>query len=302
MHQAIKQFPMEDGNGDTILGHTSLLPHTHDQWMHNWRLMLKHPRYIGIRVAYVLPILQLTHPDIIKKVLKTNPPKGFLYNTVLRPWLGDSVLLSTGSKWRRNRKLMTPALHGDQLRDHVITINACMSTLIGRLTAICINEQNNEESSNERNTEAIKQALHRYVADTAMQCIFSKTKPAIQQKHDSYNPCDTIKFMFHSLDKIVAKPHYYMDVLFTMTSAGRKAKREIEDIHKYADDIIEQRMRERRGQFGGEEKQNGFGEKRNRGGGLEIKGKADVLDALLAATDENGNGLSHQELRDEVSY
>lgn len=39
-----------------------------------------------------------------------NIRKNFLYD-MLRPWLGDGLLLSSGSKWHMKRKILTPTFH-----------------------------------------------------------------------------------------------------------------------------------------------------------------------------------------------
>ncbi|CAK1578179.1 unnamed protein product [Parnassius mnemosyne] len=62
-------------------------------------VILFHPKYIeGV----------VTHSEIITK--------GRSYD-FLRPWLGDGLLTSTGSRWRLHRKFLTPAFHFNILQN-----------------------------------------------------------------------------------------------------------------------------------------------------------------------------------------
>nr|WP_045997009.1 cytochrome P450 [Loktanella sp. S4079] len=59
-------------------------------------------------------------PDLIKKVLKTRPdqfPKSDRVGAGLRPLLGDSVFLTNGETWKRQRRIIDPAFDGGRLRD-----------------------------------------------------------------------------------------------------------------------------------------------------------------------------------------
>ena len=55
-------------------------------------------------------------------------PKGLTLYKVLRPWLGDGLLLSEGAKWKRNRKLITPAFHFGVLKTYINVFNECIDT------------------------------------------------------------------------------------------------------------------------------------------------------------------------------
>eukprot|EP00058_Branchiostoma_floridae_P018720 XP_002604209.1 hypothetical protein BRAFLDRAFT_73452 [Branchiostoma floridae] len=66
--------------------------------------------------------LMVVHPELAKEVLKTIEPKSRSYE-YLRPWLGDGLLLSKDEKWRRNRRLLTPAFHFEILRPYVRIYN-----------------------------------------------------------------------------------------------------------------------------------------------------------------------------------
>ena len=86
-----------------IFIHSSM---THEGLRRNteWTRMSKNGVY-----AYFLPfgqVLVLSHPDVIKKIMRTAEPKGFIPATgssykLLIPWLGQGLLTSSGKKWAR---------------------------------------------------------------------------------------------------------------------------------------------------------------------------------------------------------
>ena len=44
-------------------------------------------------------------------------PKDNVIYQFLRPWIGDGLLVSSGKKWHRNRRLLTRAFHFDVLKE-----------------------------------------------------------------------------------------------------------------------------------------------------------------------------------------
>jgi len=49
---------------------------------------------------------------------------------MLRPWLGDGLLVSNGSQWARNRRLLTPAFHFDILKPYITVYNNTTDVLV----------------------------------------------------------------------------------------------------------------------------------------------------------------------------
>jgi len=43
-----------------------------------------------------------------------------------KPWIGDGLLFSSGAKWARNRRLLTPAFHFAVLKPYVVVKNKAM--------------------------------------------------------------------------------------------------------------------------------------------------------------------------------
>ncbi|MDC0343655.1 cytochrome P450 [bacterium] len=61
----------------------------------------------------------LNQPDLVAKVLKERPrdfPKSDRIGEGLRPLLGDSVFLTNGTQWERQRRIIDPAFEGGKLR------------------------------------------------------------------------------------------------------------------------------------------------------------------------------------------
>lgn len=59
-------------------------------------------------------------PELVKRVLKDRPddfPKSDRIGAGLRPLLGNSVFLTNGEVWKRQRRIIDPAFEGGRLRD-----------------------------------------------------------------------------------------------------------------------------------------------------------------------------------------
>ncbi|WP_380052500.1 cytochrome P450 [Falsihalocynthiibacter sp. SS001] len=62
----------------------------------------------------------INQPDLIEEVLKRSPdefPKSERISEGLRPLLGNSVFLTNGDVWKKQRRIIDPAFEGGRLRD-----------------------------------------------------------------------------------------------------------------------------------------------------------------------------------------
>ncbi len=79
----------------------------------------------------------INDPDLIRYVLNENPdafPKSDRIGAGLRPLLGDSVFLTNGAVWKRQRRIIDPAFEGGRLRDAFPGILAAGQAGAARLT------------------------------------------------------------------------------------------------------------------------------------------------------------------------
>lgn len=78
----------------------------------------------------------LNQPDLVALVLKERPadfPKSDRIGEGLRPLLGQSVFLTNGETWERQRRLIDPAFEGGRLRDTFPAMQAAAEASAARL-------------------------------------------------------------------------------------------------------------------------------------------------------------------------
>lgn len=57
--------------------------------------------------------------DIVKNHRLVIGISSYSYRRLFKPWLGDGLLITTGDKWRRHRKIIAPAFHMNILKTFV---------------------------------------------------------------------------------------------------------------------------------------------------------------------------------------
>ncbi len=78
----------------------------------------------------------LNQPDLVKTVLKDRPddfPKSNRISEGLRPLLGNSVFLTNGEVWKRQRQIIDPAFEGGRLKDTFPAMRASAEATVVRL-------------------------------------------------------------------------------------------------------------------------------------------------------------------------
>ncbi|XP_076879046.1 cytochrome P450 4V7 [Brachyhypopomus gauderio] len=81
-----------------------------------------------------IPFLVLYHAETIEPVLSSSRhlDKSYPYR-FLQPWLGTGLLTSTGDKWRRRRKMLTPSFHFSILADFLEVMNEQSEILVQKM-------------------------------------------------------------------------------------------------------------------------------------------------------------------------
>lgn len=80
----------------------------------------------------------VNQPDLVKTLLKDRPddfPKSDRISEGLRPLLGNSVFLTNGDAWKRQRRIIDPAFEGGRLKDTFPAMRAAVESAVARLEA-----------------------------------------------------------------------------------------------------------------------------------------------------------------------
>lgn len=78
----------------------------------------------------------INQPELVREVLTARPddfPKSDRISEGLRPLLGNSVFVTNGETWKRQRRIIDPAFEGGRLRDTFPAMWAAGEAAVGRL-------------------------------------------------------------------------------------------------------------------------------------------------------------------------
>ncbi|KAI8775217.1 poly [ADP-ribose] polymerase 3 [Biomphalaria glabrata] len=269
-----KQFPQNPSN--FFVGHLFEYPGPDERGLAFQRDMTgRHPR---CSVVWMLqtPMLIVSHPDTVKVILKSSEPKSTRVYNFIRPWIGDGLLTSRGEKWARNRRLLTPAFHFEILKNYVELKNRSADQLLLKFQQCADTGQPFQVFAN----------ITMFTLDVILKCAMSY-ETNCQSQGEKHPYVQAVNQLSELMVARFFQPWLHSDWLYFLTPSGRKFKKHCDFVHRVAEDIINKRKESIKSE------------------GLPNTNRSnrkclDFLDILLTARDENGQGLSDAEIRDEV--
>nr|XP_028589391.1 cytochrome P450 4B1-like isoform X1 [Podarcis muralis] len=232
-----------------------------------------YPRWFGGFVA----VLVVNHPDYAKTVFGHGDPKAMTTYKFFLPWIGKGLLILDGPKWFQHRRLLTPGFHYDILKPYV--------ALIADSTKVMLDKW--EKMIDKDATKSLEMFEHvsLMTLESIMKCAFSyQSKGQTHRELDSY--IKAVYDLTYLVSQRVRTLLYRIDLIYRCTAAGRSFLEACRVAHQHTDKVIEERKKSFR--------KEGELEK------IKQKRYLDFLDILLCAKDENGVGLSDEDLRAEV--
>ncbi|EDL10776.1 cytochrome P450, family 4, subfamily f, polypeptide 18, partial [Mus musculus] len=226
------------------------------------------------------PVIRIFHPAFIKPVVLAPAlvaPKDTVFYRFLKPWLGDGLLMSTGDKWSRHRRMLTPAFHFNILKPYVKVFNDSTNIMHAKWQRLA------SKGSAYLN---MFEHISLMTLDSLQKCVFSFDSNC-QEKPSEYITA------ILELSTLVARRHQrlllHVDLFYYLTHDGMRFRKACRLVHDFTDAVIRERRRTLLDQGGVDV--------------LKAKAKAktlDFIDVLLLSKDEHGKALSDEDIRAEA--
>ncbi|XP_063794999.1 cytochrome P450 4A4-like [Pseudophryne corroboree] len=218
--------------------------------------------------------LTICHPDYAKAILSRQDPKENFGYYFITPWIGKGLLVLSGQKWFQHRRLITPAFHYDVLKPYVRLMSDCTNTMLDKWEKLVPKQKPVE--------------LFHYVSlmtlDSIMKCAFSYESDCQNDSESAY--IKAVYDLSYLADYRFCCLPYHNDIIFHLSPHGFRFRRALKTAHQHTDTVIKERKQSLKDYTELEK--------------IQQKRHLDFLDILLCAKDENGQGLSDEDLRAEV--
>ncbi|XP_039277042.1 cytochrome P450 4c3 [Nilaparvata lugens] len=200
----------------------------------------------------------------------------------LHPWLGTGLLTSTGLKWHKRRKILTPAFHFRILDDFIEVFREQSDILVEKL---------------EKEVDKNAFNVFPYITSCTLDVV-CETAMGYQSNSQNDKDSDYVKAVYE-IGSIVqnrqAKIWLQPDFIFKMSSYYTRHQECIKILHGLSNKIIAERKEEVR-----QEKENGHKDNaKDEFSILGSKKRLAFLDLLIEASKE-GTVLSDEDIREEV--
>uniref|UniRef100_A0A3Q4HHW0 Cytochrome P450, family 4, subfamily F, polypeptide 3 n=1 Tax=Neolamprologus brichardi TaxID=32507 RepID=A0A3Q4HHW0_NEOBR len=229
-------------------------------------------------------LVRLFHPDYVKPLLMAPASitvKDELIYHHLQPWLGNSVLISNGEVWSRKRRLLTPAFHFDILKSYITVFNSSAKAMHDKWCRLVAEGKTNLEMFDHVTLMTL---------DSLLKCAFSYDSNC-QESSSEY-----VSAIVELSDLIIQRREknilHHWDWIYWKTRQGERFKQALNTVHRFTRDVVEKR-RTLLNQQRETETQSEIAptaQKRN-----------DFVDILLLTKDEDGQGLTDEEIQAEAN-
>ncbi|XDA76309.1 hypothetical protein R6Z07M_006425 [Ovis aries] len=263
-----------------FLGHMDLVPPTEQGLIYFTQMAANYPRGYLIWFGPIVPMVIFCHPDMLRSITNASAaiaPKDMLFYGTLKPWLGGGLLLSAGDKWSSHRRLLTPAFHFNILKPYMKIFTKSAEIMHAKWERLVTEGHTHLD---------MFEHISLLTLDSLQKCVFSFDSNC-QEKPSEYIAA------ILELSALVSKRNQqislYMDFLYYLTSDGQRFRKACRLVHDFTDAVIQERRRTL--------------PKENVDDFLKAKAKTktlDFIDVLLLTKDEDGKGLSDEDIRAEA--
>ncbi|XP_036387492.1 cytochrome P450 4F3 [Megalops cyprinoides] len=266
-----------------LLGHLGLMRNTEEGLQAVDELVKTYQHSCVWFLGPFYTLVRLFHPNFIKPLLMASASiaiKDELFYGFLRPWLGQGLLLSNGEHWSRHRRLLTPAFHFDILKIYVKIFNKSTDIMHAKWRRLV---------AEGKACQDMFEQVSLMTLDSLLKCTFSYDSNCQEQ------PSEYIAAIYELSTLVVRREHrmlHHWDWLYWRSPEGERFRRACGVVHSFTANIVQRRRRELL--------QQGEPERHATESGAVKKKVTDFIDILLLSKDEEGNGLTDEEIKAEA--
>ncbi|XP_051284374.1 cytochrome P450 4F3 [Dicentrarchus labrax] len=261
-----------------LFGHLGQMQSTEEGLQHVDELVQTYKHSCSWFLGPFYHLVRLFHPDYVKPLLMAPASitvKDELIYGHLRPWLGQSLLLSNGEEWSRKRRLLTPAFHFDILRNYVAIFNTSTNTMHDKWRHhLAVGTTNLEMFDH----------ITLMTLDSLLKCAFSYNSNC-QQSTSEY-----VSAIVELSDLIIDRRQkilHHWDWIYWKTKQGKRFKKALSIVHRFTREVVQKRRalisQQRETETTAPQK------------------KKDFVDIILLSRDEDGQGLTDEEIQAEAN-
>ncbi|KAJ6217429.1 hypothetical protein RDWZM_008586 [Blomia tropicalis] len=199
---------------------------------------------------------------------------------------------STGDKWKRHRKLLTPAFHFKILDTFFPVMNENAEIMMERFEKIV-----DLENSSHRGVD-----IRSLVADCALDTICETAmgvRVGAQSDDTNIEYVEPLNSVLTQVMHRIMEPLLQLDIVYNITPPGRRNRKNLDKIHSFIRKVIAIRKQEFETTI--REKQLDINKIGNEDVGLLIKKRYAFLDSLLITHLQNPNMFTLKDIEDEVN-
>ncbi|KAM4871575.1 cytochrome P450 4A6-like [Thomomys bottae] len=239
------------------------------------KLVEKYPRACPRWLWGSQVMVLIYDPDYVKVILGRSDPKSLDTYRFLAPWLGYGLLLLNGQTWFEHRRMLTPAFHYDILKSYMRIMVNSVQLMLDKW----------EKLSSQDSSLEIFQHISLMALDTIMKCAFSY-EGSVQLDGNSQSYIQAVEDLKNLTFSRVRNMFHQNDIIYSLSSEGRRASRAAQIAHEHTDRVIKMRKTQLQDEAELEK--------------IKKKRHLDFLDILLFAKKEDGSRLSDEDLHAEV--
>ncbi|XP_070168058.1 cytochrome P450 4C1-like [Polyergus mexicanus] len=208
-----------------------------EQWKLMCNLSNKYYPIFKLRIFFMY-VVAIRHPndlEVIKEIQlstilsNTKLTEKSRLNKLLQPWGGTGLFTSTGAKWHARRKLLTNAFHFNVLTQYA---------------DILIQEGDYMTKSLKDVGGAVVKDLVPFISEHTLNAI-CETIMGISLKKLNKFESQQYRNMAHDMIELIFdrafRPWFHNDLLFSLSSQGRKQKKILKILHGFTEKVIAER-------------------------------------------------------------